>query len=93
MPVIRAGRVTNLVQVGMSLENMYKTRRRFLLIMGAVLPLGLLLAGGGGWLLARRALKPVDIMTQAALRISGEHLDERSRQREVGYVCRYLRVS
>ena len=39
MPVIRAGRVTNLVQVGMSLENMYKTRRRFLLIMGAVLPL------------------------------------------------------
>jgi heavy metal sensor kinase len=77
MPVIRAGRVTNLVQVGMSLENMYKTRRRFLLIMAAVLPFGLLLAGGGGWLLARRALKPVDIMTQAARRISGEHLDER----------------
>jgi two-component system OmpR family sensor kinase len=77
MPVIRAGRVTNLVQVGMSLENMYKTRRRFILIMTAVLPFGLLLAGGGGWLLARRALKPVDIITQAARRISGEHLDER----------------
>jgi two-component system OmpR family sensor kinase len=77
MPVIRGGRVTNLVQVGMSLENMYKTRRRFILIMAAVLPFGLLLAGGGGWLLARRALKPVDIMTQAARRISGEHLDER----------------
>jgi len=45
--------------------------------MAAVLPLGLLLAGGGGWLLARRALKPVDIMTQAARRISGEHLSER----------------
>ena len=77
LPIIKAGRVTNLVQVGMSLENMYKTRRRFLLIMAAVLPFGLLLAGGGGWLLARRALKPVDIMTQAARRISGEHLDER----------------
>ncbi|MGD9037931.1 MAG: ATP-binding protein [Syntrophobacterales bacterium] len=77
MPVMRAGRVINLVQVGMSLENMYKTRRRFLLIMAAVLPFGLLLAGGGGWLLARRALKPVDRMTQAARRISGEHLDER----------------
>jgi two-component system OmpR family sensor kinase len=76
-PVIRAGRVTNLVQVGMSLENMYKTRRRFILIMAAMLPFGLLLAGGGGWLLARRALKPVDRMTQAARRISGEHLDER----------------
>lgn len=77
LPVIRAGRVTNLVQVGMSLENMYKTRRRFLLIMATVLPFALLLAGGGGWLLARRTLKPVDRMTQAARRISGEHLDER----------------
>lgn len=61
----------------MSLENMYKTRRRFLLIMAAVFPLGLLLAGGGGWLLARRALRPVDEMTQTAQRISGEHLDQR----------------
>jgi two-component system OmpR family sensor kinase len=77
MPVIQAGRVTNLVQVGMSLENMYKTRRRFIVIMAAVLPFALLLAGGGGGLLAHRALKPVDIMTQAARRISGEHLDER----------------
>lgn len=77
MPVIEAGRVVNLVRVGMSLENTYKTRRRFLLIMAAVLPFGLLLAGGGGWLLARRALKPVDQMTRTARRISGEHLDER----------------
>ena len=77
MPVIEAGRVTNLVQVGLSLENMYRTRRRFLLIMAAVFPFGLLLAGGGGWLLARRALKPVDQMTRTALRISGERLDER----------------
>ena len=74
---MKAGRVANLIQVGMSMENMYKTRRRFLLVMTAVLPLGLLLAGGGGWLLARRALKPVDMMTQAAQRISGEHLSER----------------
>jgi len=77
MPVTEAGRVSNLVQVGMSLENMYKTRRRFLLIMASVLPLALLLAGGGGWLLARRALKSVDRMTRTAQRISGEHLDER----------------
>ena len=45
--------------------------------MAAVLPLGLLLAGGGGCLLARRALRPVDRMAQAAERISGEHLKER----------------
>ena len=76
-PVLEAGRVINVVQVGISLENMYKTLRRFDLIMAAVFPLGLLLAGGGGWLLARRALRPVDSMTQAVRRISGEHLQER----------------
>jgi len=80
MPVIEAGRVTNLVQVGLSLENMVRTRHRFLLIMAAVLPLALLLAGGGGWLLARRALKPVDQITRTAQRISGERLNERLRE-------------
>jgi len=77
VPVIKSGRIINLVRVGMSLENMYKTRRRFLLIMAAVFPVGLLFAGGGGWLLARRALRPVDRMTQTAQRISGEHLNQR----------------
>jgi two-component system OmpR family sensor kinase len=77
MPVLTAGQVTNVVQVGISLENMYSTLRRFVLIMAALFPLGLLLAGGGGWLLARRALRPVDHMTRAAQRISGEHLTER----------------
>ncbi len=77
VPVIQSGRVTDLVRIGMSLDNMYKTRRRFLLIMAAVFPVGVLFAGGGGWLLARRALRPVDKMTQAAQRISGEHLSKR----------------
>jgi heavy metal sensor kinase len=76
-PLIEAGRVVNVVQVGISLENMMKTLRRFELVIAAVFPLGLLLAGGGGWLLARRALRPVDRMTQAALRLSSEHLQER----------------
>jgi heavy metal sensor kinase len=76
-PVVRAGRVSNLIQVGMSLESMHMTRHRFLLIMAAMLPLGLLFAGGGGWVLAHRALKPVDRMTDAARRISAEHLTER----------------
>ncbi|MFQ5846213.1 MAG: sensor histidine kinase [Candidatus Methylomirabilales bacterium] len=77
MPVIEAGRVSNLIQVGMSLESVTVTRRRFLLIMAGLLPLGLVLAGGGGWILARRALRPVDRMTEAARRISAEHLAER----------------
>jgi heavy metal sensor kinase len=76
-PVREAGRVTSVIQVGMSLESVTVTRRRFLLVMATVLPLALLFAGGGGWLLARRALRPVDRMTEAARRISAEHLDER----------------
>jgi heavy metal sensor kinase len=77
VPVISKGRLVNLVRVGMSLENMYKTRQRFLLTMAAVFPLGILLAGGGGWLLARRVLSPVDKMTRTAQKISGEHLGQR----------------
>lgn len=83
-PVVEAGRVTRLIQVGMSLESLHKTRRRFLLILAAVLPVGLLLAGGGGWLLARRALTPVDRMTEAARRITAEHLVERLEETRTG---------
>jgi len=77
MPVIESGRVVNLIQVGMSLQSSNETRFRFLLIMAGVLPLGLILAGTGGWLLANRALKPVDRMAEAARRIGVEHLGER----------------
>jgi two-component system, OmpR family, sensor kinase len=77
LPVLRGGRLVNLIQVGMSLENAEATRRRFLLILGAVFPLALLVAGGGGWLLARRALGPVDRMAVTARRISMENLTER----------------
>lgn len=83
-PVIEAGRVINLVRVGMSMENTFQTRHRFLLILAGVLPLGILLAGGGGWLLARRALRPVDKMTRAAQRISVERLDQRLQERGSG---------
>jgi heavy metal sensor kinase len=84
MPVMEGGRVIHVIQVGMSLESLYVTRSRFLLIMAGVLPLGLLFAGGGGWLLARRALAPVDRMTQAARRISAQHLAERLEESGAG---------
>ncbi|MEN6438132.1 MAG: ATP-binding protein [Syntrophobacter sp.] len=77
MPVIESGRVVNLIQVGMSLQSSNETRFRFLLIMAGVLPLGLVLAGTGGWLLASRALRPVYRMAEAARRIGAEHLGQR----------------
>ena len=84
MPVMDGHRVINLIQVGMSLQSVSETRVRFLLIMGGVLPLGLLLAGVGGWLLARRALEPVARMTEAAQRIGAEHLAERLEETGAG---------
>ncbi len=77
VPVIRGGRPVRLIRVGSSLRNVAETRGRFLLVMAGLLPVGLLLAGLGGWLLARRALRPVDRMVEAARRISAERLTER----------------
>ncbi len=74
-PVVKAGRVSGVIQVGMSRENLDKTLRRFLWVMAGIFPVALLLAGGGGWTSARKALQPVDQMTETARRISAEHLD------------------
>jgi heavy metal sensor kinase len=77
VPLIEGGRLSRLIQVGMSLQSVDEARTRFLLIMAVLFPMGLLLAGMGGWLLARRALGPVDQMAEAANRISAERLAER----------------
>ncbi len=77
VPVMVEGKLKNVVRVGLSLENLHKTRKQFMLIMTALFPLALLLAGGGGWLLARRALSPVDQITRTAQKISGEDLGQR----------------
>ena len=84
MPVMESGRVINMIQVGMSLKSIDETRLRFLLIMAWVLPLGLILAASGGWLLAHRALKPVDRMAAAARRISAEDLSQRVNETGTG---------
>jgi heavy metal sensor kinase len=84
LPVMQGRRLHRLIRIGMSLQNASETRLRFLLIMAALLPIGLLLAGLGGWLLARRALQPVDRMAEAAQRISAEHLAERLQETGAG---------
>jgi heavy metal sensor kinase len=83
MPVIEAGQIRPF-QVGASLENAYETRHRFLFIMAVIFPFALLLAGGGGWLLAHRALTPVARMTEAARRIGAAHLAERLQETGTG---------
>ncbi|MBP1777441.1 MAG: integral rane sensor signal transduction histidine kinase [candidate division NC10 bacterium] len=68
-PIVVHDRLVNVLQVGMSLEGLLRERQNFLWALATLAPLGLILAGGGGWLLARRVLRPVDQMTQAARRI------------------------
>ena len=82
-PIEVGGKMVNVFQVGMSLEGLYRERANFLWTLAGLVPFALVLAGGGGWLLARRALRPVDRMTQAARRIGAEHLAQRLEGAEV----------
>ncbi len=83
-PVIRGGRPVRVIRVGSSLRTVAETRGRFLMVMAGLLPVGLLLAGFGGWVLARRAFRPVDRMAEAAQRISAERLAERVEETGAG---------
>jgi heavy metal sensor kinase len=76
-PVIRNGATVNIVQVGMSLENVEAARSRFLLVLLILTPVALAASALGGWFLARRALTPVDAMVEAARRIEAEDLSKR----------------
>ena len=82
-PVAQGGHIVNVLQVGLSLEGLYMARQHFLWALAGLVPLALVLAGGGGWLLARRALRPVDQMTRTARRIEAEHLGKRLNGAEV----------
>ncbi len=76
-PVIDSGRVIAVLRIGMSQMGLYRTLSHFLLVMAALFPFALALAGGGGWFLARRALSPVDRMTQTARKIEAGRLQAR----------------
>ncbi len=76
-PVVRNGRVVNLVQVAASFMEVDGTLRRLVFILMAVVPSAVLLAGFGGWNLANRAMRPVDKVVDEARRITVERLNER----------------
>ena len=84
MPVVRAGRVTQIVQVGMPLDRTRAALRRYLDTLVVLIPLGLTLAAVGGALIARTALRPVDEMAVAARRITAEDLGQRISLRGTG---------
>lgn len=64
-----------LIEIGALLAPLEQLRDRLLKVLGLVLPVLVLLAAGGGYLLVNRALRPVDEMSQTAANLSIRKLD------------------
>lgn len=77
VPIRRGGTLVNIVQVGTSLQAVKESLHRLLVILLVTIPVALALALAGGWLLAGRALRPVDTITLAAQRIAAGDLTQR----------------
>lgn len=76
-PVVENGRVVNILQVGGSLRPIEEALRQVQFTLFSVLPALFLLALAGGWLLACKALQPVDAMAQVARQITAGNLSRR----------------
>ncbi len=66
-----------ILRVARSEERLRRQLREILVVLVLGLPLVVVLAGGGGYILARGALAPIDQMSADARRISAERLHER----------------
>jgi heavy metal sensor kinase len=66
-----------LLRVAHSEEALWQEIQEFLTVLALAFPFALVLAGFGGFALARKSLAPVDAMAQKAERISAEQLSER----------------
>jgi two-component system, OmpR family, heavy metal sensor histidine kinase CusS len=73
--IMGSDRITIMVGVNMAAfyEDAHRYRRAFL----GTVPIALLLLAGGGWIIARRALRPVALITRTAERITVRALDQR----------------
>ena len=73
----RIGGKPVVVQVARSEDSVIKDQRELLYVLMLGLPFGMALAGLGGYVLARRALAPVDSMVERARSINAEQLNAR----------------
>lgn len=71
-PILNSHELIGILQVAQSLEDTQRTLRRLLqaLLLGG--PLAVVIAGLGGYLLAARALAPIDQITRTARRIAAD---------------------
>ena len=77
VPLRRDGRIIGVAQIAKPLSEEYAEVRRVTRTLLTLIPLALLIAGGGGAFLTSRALRPVRQLTQAAGQIGAGDLSER----------------
>ncbi len=65
------------ILLGMDMASFYQDAARFQKAFLFTVPVALLLLAVGGWLVAHRALKPVDLITRTAEGITARGLDQR----------------
>jgi heavy metal sensor kinase len=75
--IIPSHNATYIVVVGSSLEPTDEELESLREILAYVVPIGLMLAGVGGWFLARQSLSPVAAMVDRARKMSAENLSGR----------------
>jgi heavy metal sensor kinase len=66
-----------LVETGAPMDGVQADLKKWLLFLAAMLPVVLTIAVGGGFVLVKRALLPVDRIASSAERISSQNLSER----------------
>jgi heavy metal sensor kinase len=76
-PVMNDGVLSAIIQVGASLQQQKETLSSVLLVLAVSIPLALIFAAYGAWMLACKALRPVEFITASARRISAENLSAR----------------
>lgn len=76
-PILEEGRTAGVVQVGASLESAAENLDMVLLVIVVSIPVSLVLFVYGGWFMAGRALRPVEIITASARKITAENLSHR----------------
>ena len=72
-----AGRSGTVLVLAAPLSDVDRSVERLRLLLAVAGPVALALAGGGGWLLTRAALRPVDRMTEQADAIGADRLGDR----------------
>jgi len=75
VPVRRQNQIIAVVQAASELDTLDSIRQSQLLALGILIPCTLILAGIGGMFLTRRAMKPIEEVTEAAKEITENNLN------------------